>query len=84
MDNIICMAMRKEPERRYGSAEQLAGDIRRYLHGKPVIARKDTLSYRSTKFVKRHWLPVAAGLAVFFLILAFAVTTYVQSVRIAG
>jgi serine/threonine protein kinase/tetratricopeptide (TPR) repeat protein len=84
LDNIICMAMRKEPERRYGSAEQLAGDIRRYLQGKTVIARKDTLSYRSTKFVKRHWLPVAAGLAVFFMILAFTVTTYVQSVRIAA
>jgi eukaryotic-like serine/threonine-protein kinase len=84
LDNIVCMAMRKEPERRYGSAEQLAGDIRRYLQGKPVIARKDTLSYRSTKFVKRHWLPVAAGSVVFFLILAFTVTTYVQSLRIAA
>ena len=84
LDNIVCMAMRKEPERRYGSAEQLAGDIRRHLQGKPVIARKDTLSYRSTKFVKRHWLPVAAGSVVFFLILAFTVTTYVQSLRIAA
>ena len=55
-----------------------------HLQGKPVIARKDTLSYRSTKFVKRHWLPVAAGGVVFFLILAFAVTTYVQSLRIAA
>ena len=61
LDNIVCMAMRKEPERRYGSAQQMAGDIQRYLDGKPVIARRDTLSYRSTKFVKRHWLPVAAG-----------------------
>jgi serine/threonine-protein kinase len=84
LDNIIGMAMRKEPERRYGSAEQLAGDIRRYLQGKPVIARKDTLSYRSTKFVKRHWLPVAAGISVFFMVLAFTVTTYVQSLRIAA
>jgi serine/threonine-protein kinase len=84
LDNIICMAMRKEPERRYGSAEQLAGDIRRYLKGKPVIARKDTLFYRSTKFVRRHWLPVAAGTLVFFMVLAFTVTTYVQSLRIAA
>jgi len=84
LDNIICMAMRKEPERRYGSAEQLAGDIRRYLQGKPVIARKDTLFYRSTKFVRRHWLPVAAGTLVFFMVLAFTVTTYVQSLRIAA
>jgi eukaryotic-like serine/threonine-protein kinase len=84
LDNIVCMAMRKEPERRYGSAQQLASDIQRYLDGKPVLARSDTLSYRSAKFVTRHWLAVAAGASVFALILAFAVTTYVQSVRIAA
>ena len=84
LDNIVCMAMRKEPERRYGSAQQLAGDIQRYLDGKPVLARSDTLSYRSSKFIRRHWLPVAAGASVFALILAFAVTTYVQSLRIAA
>ncbi len=84
LDNIVSMAMRKEPERRYGSAQQMAGDIQRYLDGKPVIARRDTFSYRSMKFVRRHWLPVSAGAGVFALILAFAVTTYVQAVRIAG
>src|ERR1700723_2011756 len=55
LGNIVIMAMRKEPERRYGSAEQLADDIQRFLDGKPVIARRDTVSYRPTKFVKRHW-----------------------------
>jgi serine/threonine-protein kinase len=84
LDNIVLMAMRKEPERRYGSSQQMAGDIQRYLDGKPVIARRDTLPYRSAKFVRRHWLPVAAGASVVFLILAFATTTYVQSARIAA
>ncbi len=84
LDNIVFMAMRKEPERRYGSAQQMAGDVQRYLDGKPVIARRDTLSYRSAKFIRRHWLPVAAGASVFALILAFATTTYVQSGRIAA
>ena len=84
LDNIVLMAMRKEPERRYGSAEQLAGDIQRFLEGKPVIARRDTMSYRTTKFVKRHWLPVSAAAAATFMIVAFSITTYVQSVRIAA
>jgi serine/threonine protein kinase len=84
LDNIVLLAMRKEPERRYGSAQQMAGDIQRYLDGKPVIARRDTLSYRSLKFVRRHWLPVTAGAGAIFLILAFAMTTYVQSLRIAA
>jgi tetratricopeptide (TPR) repeat protein len=84
LDNMIAMAMRKEPERRYGSSQQMAGDIQRYLDGKPVIARRDTMSYRSAKFIKRHWLPVSAAAAVVFLIIAFATTTYVQSLRIAA
>jgi serine/threonine protein kinase/Tfp pilus assembly protein PilF len=83
LDNIIAMAMRKEPERRYGSAQQLAGDIQRHLDGLPVIARRDTLSYRSAKFVKRHWLPVGIGMGAAFLIVAFAITAYEQSLRIA-
>ncbi len=84
LDNIVFMAMRKEPERRYSSSQQMASDIQRYLDGKPVIARRDTISYRSAKFVRRHWLPVTAGISVFFLILAFATTTYLQSRRIAA
>jgi eukaryotic-like serine/threonine-protein kinase len=84
LDNMVFMAMRKEPERRYASAQQMASDIQRYLDGKPVIARRDTMSYRTSKFVRRHWLPVAAGASALFLIVAFATTTYVQSVRIAA
>jgi serine/threonine protein kinase/tetratricopeptide (TPR) repeat protein len=84
LDNIVFMAMRKEPERRYASAQQMASDIQRYLDGKPVIARRDTMSYRTAKFVRRHWLPVAVSVSVVFLVLAFATTTYVQSLRIAA
>jgi eukaryotic-like serine/threonine-protein kinase len=84
LDNIVLRAMSKEPERRYGSSQQMASDIQRYLDGKPVIARRDTMSYRSSKFVRRHWLPVAVGISMFTLILAFATTTYIQSTRIAA
>jgi serine/threonine protein kinase len=84
LDNMIAMAMRKEPERRYGSSQQMASDIQRFLDGKPVIARRDTMSYRSAKFIRRHWLPVSAAAAVVFLIIAFATTTYMQSLRIAA
>jgi len=84
LDNIVVMAMRKEPERRYGSSQQMAADIQRYLDGKPVIACRDTMSYRSAKFVRRHWLAVTAGAGVILLILAFATATYVQSLRVAA
>ena len=84
MDNIVLKAMRKEPERRYASAQQMASDIQRYLDGRPVIAHPDTLSYRSAKFVRRHWLPVTAGISAALLVMAFAATTYTQSRRIAA
>ena len=84
LDNIVLMAMRREPERRYGSSQQMASDIQRYLDGKPVIARRDTIGYRSAKFARRHWLPVAVGASMFVLILAFATTAYVQAARIAA
>ena len=84
LDNIVLMAMRKEPDRRYSSSQQMASDIQRYLDGKPVMARRDTWSYRSSKFLRRHWLPVSAFAGVAFLVVAFAATTYLQSVRIAA
>jgi eukaryotic-like serine/threonine-protein kinase len=84
LDNIVVMAMRKEPERRYASAQQMASDISRYLDGKPVIARRDTATYRTAKFVRRHWLPVAAGASAALLVVAFATMTYVQSLRVAA
>ncbi|HKP73831.1 MAG TPA: protein kinase [Pyrinomonadaceae bacterium] len=70
LDNIVLMAMRKDPQRRYASVEQFSEDIRRHLEGLPVIARKDTLAYRSRKFVKRHKLGVAAAALILLTLVA--------------
>jgi serine/threonine protein kinase/tetratricopeptide (TPR) repeat protein len=64
LDNIVLVAMRTEPERRYKSAEQLAEDLTRYLSGEPVIARTDTPFYRAGKFFRRHKTGIAAILAL--------------------
>ncbi len=74
LDNIVLMAMRKEPQRRYASADQLSNDIERYLQGLPVAARKDTFGYRTRKFVGRHKVGVGVAAAVLLLILGFSVT----------
>jgi serine/threonine protein kinase len=69
LDQIVLRAIRKEKDRRYSSVEQLSEDIGRYLEGRTVLARKGTLSYRASKFVKRHKAGViAAALAVLTLI----------------
>lgn len=65
LDNIVLMAMRKEPDRRYLSVDQLAEDLNRYLDGRPVFARRDSLVYRACKFIRRNRLFLAAaGLVV--------------------
>ncbi len=72
LDDILLMALRKEPERRYGSAAQLAEDIRRHQEGLPVLAYPDTFGYRTRKFVRRHrfGVGVAAAFAVFLVSVA--------------
>lgn len=67
VDNIVLMAVRKEPERRYSSAAQLSEDIRRHLEGLAVLAGKDTFGYLAAKFIRRNKLTVAT--ASLFLLL---------------
>ena len=82
LDNIVLMAMRKEPERRYSSVEQFAGDIQRFLDGLPVIAQEDTFSYRASKFIARNKTGVAAGIGIAASLVAGIIATSRQS-RIA-
>jgi eukaryotic-like serine/threonine-protein kinase len=82
LDNIILMAMRKEPQRRYATVEQFAEDIRRHLNRLPVIARKDTVGYRASKFIVRHKAGAAAAATV-AVVLRAALTVTVREARIA-
>jgi tetratricopeptide (TPR) repeat protein len=69
LDNILYMALRKEPARRYVSVQHFADDIDRTLSNRPVLARPDTICYRLTKFVRRNRTAVIlAGLALAALI----------------
>ena len=54
LDTIVLNAMRKEPQKRYASVEHFSEDIRRYLEGFPVLARKAGVWYQASKFVGRH------------------------------
>jgi eukaryotic-like serine/threonine-protein kinase len=83
LDNIVLMAMRKEPARRYASVGQFSEDVRRHLEGLPVLARKDTFAYRSSKFVSRHRIGVAAAALVLLSLVGGIVATLIQ-VRTAG
>ncbi|MBV8709116.1 MAG: protein kinase [Acidobacteriaceae bacterium] len=65
LDNILLMALRKEPARRYMSVQHFADDISRTLSDRPVLARPDTIRYRTAKFIRRNRAAVIlAGLAL--------------------
>lgn len=83
IDNIVLMAMRKEPARRYASAADFSEDVRRYLEGYPVAARQDAWSYRAGKFVRRNKAAVAAA-ALFAIVvtgLAIGMSVLAQRAR---
>jgi serine/threonine-protein kinase len=77
------MALRKEADRRYLSAAQLGEDTERWLAGRPVIARPDSVGYRFSRFVARNRGLVAAGAALALLLVAFGVTATVAAGRFA-
>ncbi|PYK76407.1 MAG: hypothetical protein DME42_00180, partial [Verrucomicrobia bacterium] len=81
LDNIVLMALRKEPERRYQSVEQLSDDIHRHLGNRPILARKDTVRYRAAKFVQRNKVAVAAALLLLASLIAGLIATTWQAHR---
>lgn len=81
LERIVSKALHKEPDRRYGSAQELADDLRRYLSGQPVLAQPDSLGYRMRKFVGRHRAATATAAVALLLILGAGATALVQAHR---
>ncbi len=67
LDSIVLRALRKEPQYRYASVEQLSKDLRRHLEGRPVRARKGTFAYRTGKLLRRRGKELAAAAAALLL-----------------
>ena len=77
LDNILLKALAKLPDERYVSVEALAQDIRRHLEGEPVLARPQSLAYRTGKFLRRNSLPVVGISAVgLMLVVALVFVTW--------
>lgn len=83
LDSIVLKAIRKEPEQRYASVEQLSEDLGHYLEGFPVAARRGTRRYQSGKFIRRHRFGVAAAAAFVIVLLTFGTSMSLLSLRLA-
>ncbi|MFI4954228.1 MAG: serine/threonine-protein kinase, partial [Burkholderiales bacterium] len=65
LDTVVLTALKREPERRYATVYALVVDLRSYLDGRPIAARRDSVVYRSGKFLGRHRLGAAlTGIAL--------------------
>ena len=80
LDTIVLTALRKEPERRYATADALAGDLARFETGRPIRARPASGLYRLRKFVARHRAAVG-GAALLLLALAAGLGTTLWQAR---
>jgi serine/threonine protein kinase len=74
LENILLRALQREPERRYGSALELAADLQRYLAQEPVLATPDSLLYRTRRFLRRRSLTLTAAALVTIAVATAALT----------
>jgi WD40 repeat protein len=78
LNNILLKALRAEPDQRYDSPQQLSEDIAHYLNGEPVIARKPTIAYLTSRFIRRHQYAVLMGAIALFILSAWGITALRQ------
>lgn len=81
LDNIALRALEKDPARRYPSVERFAADMERYLQRRPVEARRASVAYRVSKFVRRHRTVVALSALALLAMVGGAVATEWQARR---
>jgi tetratricopeptide (TPR) repeat protein len=67
LETIILKALEKNPVERYGTAQELADDLRRWLDDRPIRARRPSLMQRLRKWGRRHRAAVAAAAVVLVL-----------------
>lgn len=79
LDTIVTTALRREPDRRYGSVAALRDDIERHRAGRPISARPPTVRYRTSKFVRRHRVAVTAVAVVVAAVVAGLTGTLIQA-----
>ena len=77
LKNIVAMARREDPARRYASVAQFTEDVQRHLDGRPVRAQKDSFTYRAGKFVRRNKVAaMAAALVVVSLVVGLGIALW--------
>jgi len=80
LETVVLRAAAKAPEERYGTAQELAEDLRRFLERRPVLARRPSLLDRARKWSVRHR---SLAVALVALLLTAVVGLTVSTVLVA-
>ena len=83
LDTIVLKCLSKERERRYQSAGELARDLRHYLRGEPIDAKRDSGLYVLRKTLRRYKPQVAVAVGFLVLLMAFLVVLSVLLVEVS-
>lgn len=83
LDSILTKALAREPAKRYAGVHELQADLRAYLEGRPVKARRLSWTYRVGKFGRRHAIALGASTALVAALVAAAAIYITQEQRIA-
>src|SRR5262249_23766862 len=82
LQTIVLKAMEKEPARRYGTAQEMADDLQRFLEDRPIRARRPALWRRVAKWAHRHAKLVAAAAALTVIALTAAAAFQLRELRL--
>jgi len=69
LETLLLKCLSRDPDRRYDSAGALAQDLRNYLSGEPLMAKRPTATYILRKRLRRHRVPVGIAAAVVLMLL---------------
>jgi WD40 repeat protein/serine/threonine protein kinase len=81
LETICLKCLRKDPGRRYGSAEALAADLARWQSGEPILARPTPPLERATKWIRRHRALSFAIAAIVGLLVSGVTVSVRQAIR---
>jgi serine/threonine protein kinase len=70
LESIVLKALEKSPTDRYGTAQEMADDLRRYVDDKPIQAKRPRLVQRARKWARRHRAVVRAAVVCVLVTLA--------------